>query len=1115
MERIMINKVVSILFFCVLWLQGVTQKAVTTPSIRIALVNDHISTNELNAVKKVLDTKKEWSYRLIDLKDIAAGKPVSQYTHIWYHRTDTVAFDRYELQAGAAIKKFVNAGGNLFLSMESVPLLNKWGIEKTPFQIKTDTLVDKGFGRPAGFHAFKSHPLFEGLNGGVYSTKQKKDHVVRIHGFFGNSVPESGKVAGIQWTYITFNEQAKLLMEYNVGKGTIIAAGAYLYFDADNYNQEHLEYFTGNVFRYTAGQVKNIKKEYWDFSKQNFSPAKFSTPSIAPVEATIWSLPLQELKISQAVAKKDFYDLVGRRILWMGGMNGGVDEIWMHPYMALRDLHLGVITKGTDSISWLNNIPASVEITPAYLVRKYQVKNTVIKEIYTVSFDEPNGVAHVEIDGSDVESVSVKYASNLRYMWPYSSEATGSLKFGYSASINGHIISGQRGALNTVVTYSSRPIQQKIFSVDSLKQVQVQAAFAVKNRSALNIYIMGSSTSVEDAIKLYAANGRNMNRLFETSDRYYNNLLKEHLYFETPDTLFNKGYKWALARTDQFLQTTPGIGTALMAGFGTTARGWNGNQKISGRPGYAWYFGRDGQWSAMAINAYGDFKMVKEALETFIRFQDITGKIYHELSSSGAVHYDASDATPLFVVLAAHYLKYSGDSAYIRRRWPEIKKAIEFCYSTDSDKDGLIENTNVGHGWIEGGSLFGAHTEFYLAGSWAAALQSAAYIARNIGVDGATQYLSDANKVKAIIDRDFWNSKEDFFYNGKMQDGSYMPEATVLAAVPVYFDAITDPQKEIAVGNRLINSYFNTDWGMRMVEDSSKKYRPNSYHAGMVWPLYTGWASLSEYRSGHYRSGYQHIVSNLMQYRHWAPGSIEETLNGDVFLPNGVCSHQCWSETMVLQPAIEGMLGLKPDAMANRLQLSPYFPWHWEYASVKNIRMKDALLQLGMKRRSKGTSYTISSNKQVTLDFNPVFPFYTSVKSVKLNGKSVEWQLHTKPQGLSLAISFTTNVGGNIIEIETEGGIGLLPSVDLPEPGDRSKGYRIVSEVMDGRQFIAEVSGLPDTVYEVQLFHKGDVKNITGAAIVKKEGDVLTLRVKTGSGAGDKYTSVKIVAELL
>jgi len=177
--------------------------------------------------------------------------------------------------------------------------------------------------------------------------------------------------------------------------------------------------------------------------------------------------------------------------------------------------------------------------------------------------------------------------------------------------------------------------------------------------------------------------------------------------------------------------------------------------------------------------------------------------------------------------------------------------------------------------------------------------------------------------------------------------------------------------------------------------------------------------------------------------------------------------------------------------------------------------MQNALLHLDMKRNKQGTIYTINSNKPVVLDFKPVFPFNTSVKSVKVNGRSVEWELHTKPQGLSISVSFTTNVGNNIIEIETDGGLGMLPSIDLPNPGDRSKGCRIVSEEISGRQFIAEVSGLPDTVYEVQLFHKGTVKNITGATIVKREGEVLTLRVKTGNGTGNKYTSVKIVVELL
>ena len=102
-------------------------------------------------------------------------------------------------------------------------------------------------------------------------------------------------------------------------------------------------------------------------------------------------------------------------------------------------------------------------------------------------------------------------------------------------------------------------------------------------------------------------------------------------------------------------------------------------------------------------------------LEFYQKFQDLNGKIFHEVSTSGFVHYDASDATPLYIALAGRYLHYSGDIDFIKESWPYIKKAIDYCYSTDTDNDNLIENTNVGHGWVEGGGLFGSHTSLYLA----------------------------------------------------------------------------------------------------------------------------------------------------------------------------------------------------------------------------------------------------------------------------------------------------------------------------------------------------------------------------------------------------------------
>ena len=63
--------------------------------------------------------------------------------------------------------------------MDAVRLLNDWGIEKNILEIRTDSIKDDGFGRPLGFHSFKSHPIFDGLHGGTFTWKSKKDHGLR------------------------------------------------------------------------------------------------------------------------------------------------------------------------------------------------------------------------------------------------------------------------------------------------------------------------------------------------------------------------------------------------------------------------------------------------------------------------------------------------------------------------------------------------------------------------------------------------------------------------------------------------------------------------------------------------------------------------------------------------------------------------------------------------------------------------------------------------------------------------------------------------------------------------------------------------------------------------
>ena len=93
-----------------------------------------------------------------------------------------------------------------------------------------------------------------------------------------------------------------------------------------------------------------------------------------------------------------------------------------------------------------------------------------------------------------------------------------------------------------------------------------------------------------------------------------------------------------------------------------------------------------------------------------------------------------------------------------------MKLAMDYCFSTDRDGDGLIENSNVGHGWLEGGgNLWGFRTEFYLAGLWKAALDDAAYLSSAIGHDAsALRYRRASRSVDGPLEK-FWNEDKGWY----------------------------------------------------------------------------------------------------------------------------------------------------------------------------------------------------------------------------------------------------------------------------------------------------------------------------------------------------------------
>src|SRR6185295_14120596 len=89
-----------------------------------------------------------------------------------------------------------------------------------------------------------------------------------------------------------------------------------------------------------------------------------------------------------------------------------------------------------------------------------------------------------------------------------------------------------------------------------------------------------------------------------------------------------------------------------------------------------------------------------------------------------------------------------------------------------------------------------------------------------------------------------------------LRNAPLVEEDTVLPAVPLWFGAVQDDRAQSEI-DHLGSAAIATDWGARLLANSSALYDPLSYHYGSVWPLFTGWAAAGAYRYGRPHVGYQ------------------------------------------------------------------------------------------------------------------------------------------------------------------------------------------------------------------------------------------------------------------
>ena len=597
---------------------------------------------------------------------------------------------------------------------------------------------------------------------------------------------------------------------------------------------------------------------------------------------------------------------------------------------------------------------AAIEVSPAMTTITYaHAAFTVKQRMFAPRTDADAGAGAVvlfEIDSARPLRLTFRFKPEMLRMWPAPNFGAPNAEWvaegggyyvlhtddpGFSAAV-----AMPRAAPGILPPYQERP---------QTYPLELKLSFDPKADAGLFFPLLIALGGREaPGQRLAALNGR-IPELYRETERYYAHFFDTRLAAETPDPEFDRALRWAAIAIDQG-QVRLGEETGLVAGYYASGD--------SARPGYAWFFGRDALWTTYAINSYGDFALTRQALEFLIRRQRADGKIMHEYSQAAGLvdwqatpyFYAAADSSPLFVMAMADYVAASGDTAFLRTHWDAVQRAYAFTRAHDSDGDGIYENTE-GTGWVESWPPGMPHQEIYLA---ALDQQSADAMSRLASLMNDRALAADARRKAAqigtAIEAEYYEPAAQFYAFSRNSDGSLDHTATIYPAVAWWSGRLALEHAD-AMLSRWAAAEFSTEWGTRDISERTPFYDPISYHQGTVWPLFTGWVSLAEYRAGRALAGYAHLMQNAGLTWQQDLGSVTELLSGEFFQPLGrSSSHQVWSSAMVLTPALRGLFGLDWDAPHRTLRLAPNLPAAWDKALLRNVPLGDSRIELEFTR---------------------------------------------------------------------------------------------------------------------------------------------------------------------
>jgi hypothetical protein len=804
------------------------------------------------------------------------------------------------------------------------------------------------------------------------------------------------------------------------------------------------------------------------------------------------------IALTRDVRRGTYFDAAGRRAAILG-VEEGRFESWVYPIKLFHDCRLTLSIDGGDENIDLANYARSVTATPESFAISYSHPQFSIREIIFSPIDEPGSVILFDVDTARPLTLTVSFVPDLRPMWP---AGLGGQYASWNQQEKVFVISESRRKFNGLIG-SPAAVGGSSTPAHMLGAGSVHFEIKIDPKQARSEYIpviiTGNTEGRERAVEQYKKLASNIGPLYQRNVDHYRRLREDRTSVRTPDRDYDLAFEWAKAALDKGLVANPDLGTGLIAGLGFS--------NDSARPGFGWFFGGDAFINSYAFAGYGDFETTREAFKFLQNQQRADGKMMHELSQGGGMirwfqdypyGYYHADTTPLYIIAADEYVTQSGDKVFLSESWESLKKAYSYCLSADKNGDGLMENTVAGLGASELGSLQqNLLTDVFLGAATVQAMHAMTRMAAlveddEVRKDGQTRY----ERGLATLNRAYWDQNLGRYVFAITTVGGQNPEQTAWPSVALAFSLFSRQQSEGTLQS-LASSELSTDWGTRMLANTSPAYDPIAYNNGGVWPFLTGFTAMGEYEYHHSISAFHHLIQTARLTRADALGFSSEIWSGDYYRPlDTSVPHQLFSSSPAISPFIRGTMGLRGDEIRKQLIIAPHLPGAWDSVDVRRYRVGNQSFSISL-RKTRGSIRALiekGGDEPYDLVFDPALAPFTRVQAATIDGKPASFTLEESSQDLHARVLARMT---RKLEIEIRYALGI--EIDIPVPvtaaGERSSGLKFLGVERASNLLKLIVEGVSGHSYRIGLRSslsdlKIDGSTLGGAADSWKEAVV-------------------------